>query len=63
MSDHDLIRRTIARNNQALDVCGYDECVQTHALKGSIAGRRGHEAILEVISGRDLARPVKPSCS
>jgi hypothetical protein len=37
VSDHELVRNTIARNNQALDDRRYDDCVATYAPDGRIA--------------------------
>jgi hypothetical protein len=50
-----MIRKTIARNNLALDDRRFEDCVQTYAPDGTIAGRRGHAAIREFIAGQDLA--------
>lgn len=55
VSDHELIRTTIARNNLALDDRRFEDCIATYAPDGSIAGRTGHAAIREFMLGQDLA--------
>lgn len=55
MSDYELIRQTIARNNLALDDRRYDDCLATYTSDGSIAGRTGHAAIREFMMSQDLA--------
>ena len=55
MSDYDLIRKTIARNNLALDDRRFEDCIATYAPDGSIAGHTGHAAIREFMLGQDLA--------
>ena len=58
MSDFDMIRNTIARNNQYLDDRRYDDCSQTFTQDGSIAGHKGRAAILEFMLSQGLgARP------
>jgi len=58
MSDFDLIRNTIARNNQYLDDRRYDDCSRTFTQDGSIAGHKGRAAILEFMLSQGLgARP------
>jgi 3-phenylpropionate/cinnamic acid dioxygenase small subunit len=54
VSDHEQVRTTIARNNQALDDRRYDDCVATYAPDGMIAGRTGHAAIREFMGSQDL---------
>jgi hypothetical protein len=55
MSDYDLISKTIALNNLALDDRRFEDCIATYAADGSIAGRTGHAAIREFILAQDLA--------
>ena len=54
ISDHDLIRNTIARNNQYLDDRRYEDCARTFAEDGSIAGHQGRTAILEFMHSQGL---------
>ena len=57
-SDFDLIRNTIARNNQYLDDRRYEDCARTFTEDGSIAGHNGRGAILEFMHSQGLgARP------
>ena len=55
VSDHDLIHKTIARNNLALDDRRFEDCIATYTPDGSIAGHTGHAAIREFMLGQDLA--------
>lgn len=55
MSDYELIRKTIAHNNLALDDRRFEDCIATYTTDGSIAGRSGHAAIREFMLGQDLA--------
>lgn len=58
MSDFDLIKNTIARNNHYLDDRRYEDCSKTFTEDGSIAGHRGRAAILEFMHSQGLgARP------
>jgi len=43
LSDYDLICKTIARNNLALDD-RFEDCLATYTPDGSIAGHTGHAA-------------------
>jgi SnoaL-like domain len=54
MSDYDLIRNTIARNNQYLDDRRYDDCSRTFTENGSIAGHKGRAAIVEFMLSQGL---------
>jgi hypothetical protein len=55
VSDYDLILKTIACNNLALDDRRFEDCIATYAPDGSIAGHTGHAAIREFMLGQDLA--------
>lgn len=55
VSDYDLICKTIARNNLALDDRRFEDCIATYTPDGSIAGHTGHAAIREFMLGQDLA--------
>src|SRR5260370_28095243 len=55
VSDYDLICKTIARNNLALDDRRFEDCIATDTPDGSIAGHTGHAAIREFMLGQDLA--------
>jgi hypothetical protein len=54
ISDRDVIRNTIARNNQYLDDRRYEDCARTFAEDGSIAGHQGRTAILEFMHSQGL---------
>lgn len=54
ISDYEMIRNVIARNNQALDDRRYPDCVATFAEDGTIAGHRGGAAILEFMHSQGL---------
>ena len=55
VSDYDLICKTIARNNLALDDRRFEDCIATYTPDGSIAGHTDHAAIREFMFGQDLA--------
>ena len=46
VSDYDLICKTIARNNLALDDRRFEDCIATYTPDGSIAGHTGHGSLL-----------------
>ncbi len=55
MSDYELISKTIARNNLALDDRRFEDCLATDTPDGSIAGHTGHAAIRQFMLAQDLA--------
>jgi SnoaL-like domain len=59
ISDFELIRNTIARNNHYLDDRRYEDCARTFAEDGSIAGHTGRPAILEFMQSQGLGADPK----